>query len=227
MGTSMTLLSGNLDLCPRSSTPPGGCWCQCYCFFLPSRLCCCFCYCCPKSLIPPDGTLALMATFKTLLPTKGSTLRGGAVALTAIFMTLLRSRSCLLSPIDNLSHFVRRAQKQFAGSNFEEAYVKFCKVHVVVNEVQRVVINQIYSLRKFTQNIFFFSQTNVENFSSLKNPVKLLILQTIRIPKDQLQYFKRYEKSAKSCRFVQLPLTHDLEILDPEIVPVNFGSKKS
>ena len=96
-----------------------------------------------------------------------------------------------------------------------------------MNEVQRVVINQIYSLRKFTQNIFFFSQTNVENFSSLKNPVKLLILQTIRIPKDQLQYFKRYEKSAKSCRFVQLPLTHDLEILDPEIVPVNFGSKKS
>ena len=95
-----------------------------------------------------------------------------------------------------------------------------------MNEVQRVVINQIYSLRKFTQNIFFFSQTNVENFSSLKNPVKLLILQTIRIPKDQLQYFKRYEKSAKSCRFVQLPLTHDLEILDPEIVPVNFGSKK-
>jgi len=95
-----------------------------------------------------------------------------------------------------------------------------------VNEVQRVVINQIYSLRKFTQNIFFFSQTNVENFSSLKNPVKLLILQTIRIPKDQLQYFKRYEKSAKSCRFVQLPLTHDLEILDPEIVPANFGSKK-
>ena len=91
---------------------------------------------------------------------------------------------------------------------------------------QRVVINQIYSLRKFTQNIFLFSQTNVENFSSLKNPVKLLILQTIRIPKDQLQYFKRYEKSAKSCRFVQLPLTHDLEILDPEIVPVNFGSKK-
>ena len=60
----------------------------------------------------------------------------------------------------------------------------------------------------------------------LKNPVKLLILQTIRIPKDQLQYFKRYEKSAKSCRFVQLPLTHDLEILDPEIVPANFGSKK-
>ena len=95
-----------------------------------------------------------------------------------------------------------------------------------MNEVQRVVINQIYSLRKFTQNIFLFSQTNVENFSSLKNPVKLLILQTIRIPKDQLQYFKRYEKSAKSCRFVQLPLTHDLEILDPEIVPVNFGSKK-
>jgi len=43
-----------------------------------------------------DGTLALMATFKTLLPTKGSTLRDGAVALTAIFMTLLRSRSCLL-----------------------------------------------------------------------------------------------------------------------------------
>ena len=95
-----------------------------------------------------------------------------------------------------------------------------------MNEVQRVVINQIYSLRKFTQNIFLFSQTNVENFSSLKNPVKLLILQTIRIPKDQLQYFKRYEKSAKSCCFVQLPLTHDLEILDPEIVPVNFGSKK-
>ena len=48
--------------------------------------------CCPKSLIPPDGTLALMASFKTLLPTKGSTLRGGAAALTAIFMTLLRSR---------------------------------------------------------------------------------------------------------------------------------------
>ena len=46
----------------------------------------------PKSLIPPDGTLALMATFKTLLPTKGSTPRGGAAALTAIFMTLLRSR---------------------------------------------------------------------------------------------------------------------------------------
>ena len=90
-----------------------------------------------------------------------------------------------------------------------------------MNEVQRVVINQIYSLRKFTQNIFFFSQTNVENFSSLKNPVKLLILQTIRIPKDQLQYFKRYEKSAKSCCFVHLPLTHD-----PEIVPANFGSKK-
>ena len=65
-------------------------------FLLPSRLCCCFCYCCPKSLIPPDGTLALMATFKTLLPTKGSTPRGGAAALTAIFMTLLRSRWCLL-----------------------------------------------------------------------------------------------------------------------------------
>ena len=80
-------------------------------FLLPSRLCCCFCYCCPKSLIPPDGTLALMATFKTLLPTKGSTPRGGAAALTAIFMTLLRSRSCLLPPIDNLSRFVRRAQK--------------------------------------------------------------------------------------------------------------------
>jgi len=95
-----------------------------------------------------------------------------------------------------------------------------------VNEVQRIVINQICSLRKFTQNIFFISQKNVENFSSLKNPIKLFKLQTIRMPEDQLQYFKRYEKSAKSCRFVQLPLTHDLEILDPEIVPVNFGSKK-
>ena len=124
MGTSMTLLSGNLDHCPRSSTPPGGCWCQCYCFSYLQDFVVVFVIVSEKS-DPSRWDTGSDGYLQDFAPNKRfDSSRWGGGSDGHLYDFAKKQMMPIIPPIDNLSHFVRRAQKQFAGSNFEEDYVK-------------------------------------------------------------------------------------------------------